>query len=454
MPPAESDDPRRAEALAVLTSTACPFSDLSPELLNSLLATMRVREYGAGELVIRQADQGDDLFVLLDGTAEAFIRHAASDHTKVGEFRPGDVVGEISMLTGEARTADVVAQTPVRALLLSRADFDRVATTHPELRMMLTDVVASRLGTSAYDGLGGKDLHGYRIVRCVGRGGMGTVYEATRLGTSETVALKMLNHRLLYQPGAIQRFRREAEALEGLRHHSIARLYGSFAAYGTQFLVMEFCEGSTLKELLAGGRALDEDVVQRIVGQLAAALLYIHGQGLVHRDVKPSNVMTTRSGWIKLLDFGLVKSDPNWPDGGGANARTVSRSVGLHGTLRYMAPEQFGPGPIDHRADIYGLACVAYEALSGGPVIGGSDLLSMVADKLRFALPPAAQIGGGVSFAMHQFLTRGLDPLPEKRLVDLHRLALWAGPVDLGEPTRLLKNGRDDLPSTSTTRTA
>ena len=199
---------------------------------------------------------------------------------------------------------------------------------------------------------------------------MGIVYEAARISTGEIVALKMLNHGLLYQPGAIHLFKREAESLEALHHDSIAGLHETFSAYGTQFLVMEFCDGATLKELISSGRVLPEEAVKKIVGQLAIVLRYVHSRGLVHRDLKPSNVMVTRSGVVKLLDFGLVKADPTWPDGAGSNARTVSRSVAFHGTPQYMAPEQFGPEPVDYRVDVYGLACLAYEALSGRRVPG------------------------------------------------------------------------------------
>lgn len=431
-----ADNPRLAEALAVLSLRSCPFSVLSSDLRKTLLSTMLLREYGAGEHLMRQADPGDHLLLIVSGTAEAFIRHASSDHTKVGEFGPGDVVGEISLLTGEARTADVVSRTPGRSLLLTTADFHKIADTEPEVRIVLTNVVADRLGKTTYDGLGGKDLHGYRIVRCVGRGGMGIVYEATRLSTGDTVALKMLNHRLLYQSGAIQRFRQEADALKSLHHDSIARLYETFSAYGTQFLVMEFCEGPTLKELISDGRALDEDVVRHIIGQLAGALRYVHGRGLIHRDLKPSNVMVSRSGVVRLLDFGLVKSDPTKPEAGGSDASTWSHSDVLRGTPRYMAPEQFKYEPVDYRVDLYGLACLAYEALSGRPVVEASDLLAIVQEKLQFVLPRRQEIGRGVTSKMHEFLARGLDYRPEKRTIDLDRLAAWAGPVDLGRPTR------------------
>jgi CRP-like cAMP-binding protein len=430
----ERDKVLSAEALKILSSPVCPFRDLRSALLGQLLALTQVLEYDAGEQLIRQGDPGDHLLVILTGSAQAFVHYASSDGTTVGSFGPGDVVGEIGLLTGEPRTADVVARTPVRALRLAVADFWAIANTHPEVRMVLTNVVANRLGKSTYDGLGGKDIHGYRVVRCVGRGGMGIVYEATRVGSSETVALKMLNHRLLYRSGALQRFRREASVLQTLQHRAIARLHDCFSAYGTEFLVMEFCDGATLKIALGRGQGLDEPAVRCLVGQLALALRYVHARGFIHRDLKPSNVIVSPTGEVKLLDFGLVKPNHAPQTQMEPDASTVSAtdSGDMGGTPQYMAPEQFGKKPVDGRVDIYGLACVAYEALSGRPVVQSSDLLATIQEKLAFVLPPASTIGRGVTEEMYQFLERGLDPRPENRTIDLDRLTAWAGPVDLG----------------------
>jgi hypothetical protein len=272
------------EALRVIASTSCPFSSLDAASSKRLLSGMDLLEFGAGDHLIREGQPGDFLLLLLDGIAEAFVHRPPSGRTKLGEFRAGDVVGEISLLTGEARTADVVSRQPVRALRLPVADFQKIADAYPEVRMLLTTVVADRLGKAAYDGLGGKDIHGYRIMQCVGRGGMGIVYQATRIATGEMVALKMLNHALLYRPGAIQRFKREAHSLEGLRHDSIARLHETFSAYGTQFLVMDFYDGVTVKQLISGGCVLVEEAARRLVGQLANVLRYVHGRGLIHRN--------------------------------------------------------------------------------------------------------------------------------------------------------------------------
>jgi eukaryotic-like serine/threonine-protein kinase len=423
------------EIMLGLSSKSRPLSSLSPDALRGLLSAMSLREYDAGQHLIRQGDAGGYLLLILSGTASAFLHHRSGEQTTLSEFGPGDVIGEMSLVTDEPRTADVISRTPVRSLLLSTADFHRLADQHPEVRVLLTNVMADRLGKATYDGLSGKEIHGYQIVRCIGRGGMGIVYEATRLATGETVAMKMMNHRLVYQPGAVQRFRQEAESLKSLQHDSIARLYECFGAYKTQFLVMEFCEGSTLNKLIAARRPLNENVVRKIVGQLAIVLHYVHGQGLIHRDLKPSNIMLTRSGLIKLLDFGLVKLDTVIHRPGSSTDSTVSHSVSFVGTPQYMAPEQFACEAADYRSDFYGLACVAYEALSGRPLIGASDLFRTIQEKLQFVLPPPGGIGRGVTIEMHEFLARGLDHRPEKRDIDLGRLATWAGPVDLGALT-------------------
>jgi serine/threonine protein kinase len=188
---------------------------------------------------------------------------------------------------------------------------------------------------------------------------------------------------------------------------------------------MDFCEGATLYDVIASHGRLEEPVVRRIVGQLAAALRYVHTQGVVHRDLKPSNLMLTRSGVVKLLDFGIVARA--WQ--GGKTSRATDAAGKLFGSLRYMAPEQFSRGVVDNRADFYGLACVAYEALCGEPAIAADDLLEIIQQKMKFALPPAEAIGGGVTSDMHLMLSQGFAYRREDRVMDLDRWSAWAGPV-------------------------
>jgi predicted Ser/Thr protein kinase len=410
---------------------ASPFSILGAETLADLLSVMHLREYEPGESLIRQGDPAEFLLLLLSGYALARVRDFPPDRPPVGDFGPGDVVGEMSLVTDTPRTADVVARTRVRSLCLSASDFHALADRHPDLRVLLTEVVTDRLGHARYDGLGGKDIHGYQIIQCVGRGGMGVVYEARRLATGETVALKMMNHRLVYQLNALRRFRREAATLETLEHPSVARLYEHFSAYKTEFLAMEFCPGKTLGQVIAARGPLKEDLVRRMVGQLAIALRYVHGRGIVHRDLKPSNIVLTSGGAVKLLDFGIVtlEEDSNLSRA----LKTGSYAAAFLGTPRYMAPEQFSGRIADRRADFYGFACVIFEALSGRSVIQASDVFDIVREHAHFTLPGREDIGAGISPEMHDVLVRGLKHNPDERELDLERLATWAAPLDLEE---------------------
>jgi CRP-like cAMP-binding protein len=405
-----------------------PFAILSDSSLADLLAVMHFREFEPGGHLIREGDPAEFLLLILTGQAFARVRNMPPDRPPVGTFGPGDIVGEISLVADEPRTADVVAETHVQSLQLSASDFHSLADRHPDLRLLLTEVVTERLGRATYDGLTGKDIHGYRIVQCVDRGGMGVVYEATRVATGQRVALKMMNHRLIYQLSALRRFRREAAILETLEHPSVARLYEHFSAYKTEFLAMEYCQGPTLRQMIAARGRLKEDELRPVLGQLAAALEYVHSRGIVHRDLKPSNIVVTPGGGIKLLDFGIVTVEEQsdlW------NTLKTTSYPRMIGTPQYMAPEQFSPRATDRRVDYYGVAAVAFEALSGRPLITARDVFDIIREHAQFVLPAREDIGDGISQEMYDVLLGGLEHDPDKRSLDLEKLAKWAAPRHL-----------------------
>jgi serine/threonine-protein kinase len=399
---------------------------LDESVLNGLLAAMECASFRDGEALIRQENPARGLLLLLEGVADVLLRGDRGVRHRVARVGRGEVVGEAALLTGELSSADVVASGPVRALLLPPGEFHRLARENPQIAVVLTRIIADRLGSGDRDMLGDKILKGYRVKRCVGRGGMAVVYEALRVADGERIALKMLSHRLVYDEMALARFREEAKLLQTLRHESLVQLLDRFSAYGTNFLVMEFCPGPSLDRVIERGTALPEAKLRPVVGQLARALDFIHANGVLHRDVKPSNVMLTDEGVVKLMDFGLAHSSEWSADA----TQTLQRP--LVGTPCYMAPEQFRQAPLDGRIDHYALACMVYELLTGASLFEAKDLFGLMEAKQGFRLPPREEVGLGISREMHDLLRRNLDPDPNRRDGSLEAFAAWAGPVEGG----------------------
>jgi serine/threonine protein kinase len=203
------------------------------------------------------------------------------------------------------------------------------------------------------------------IIAYLGQGGMGVVYKARQPMLNRPVALKILLPEKAADPRFAERFTREAQALARLSHPNIVAIHDFGEADGMFYLLMEYVEGSTLRQALRAGQLAPESALA-LVPAICEALEFAHQQGVVHRDIKPENVLLTPQGQVKLADFGIAKlmhPEPTRP------ALTEDRSV--VGTPHYMAPEQIEhPQQVDHRADIYSLGVVFYEMLTGELPLG------------------------------------------------------------------------------------
>jgi len=368
------------------------------------------------------------------GVAYALLRDGDAED-RIATFVSGDLVGEMALVTREPRSATVVAETRVRALFVPTAAFDQLAARHLELAVVLTTVVADRLGQHSRDGFGGKLIEQFRILRCIGRGGMSVVYRAHDESTDEVVALKMMSYRLIYDPAALSRFRREAEIVQALDHPNVARLKRLFAAYHTYFLVMELCEGADLQRLVASRGPLPEREVRAVLGQLARALEYVHARGVVHSDLKPGNVMITRDGVVKLMDFGIAVGSLS------ADDRTRTVHQGVLGTPAFMAPEQLSGQPLDARTDVYAVGCIGYELLTGRRLFDAADFFPLVQQKLTLTLPPVGEIAGGISPELHAFIERAVRVDPAERPASLASLVAWAAPAPAPPPELIAPQG-------------
>ncbi len=217
----------------------------------------------------------------------------------------------------------------------------------------------------------------YQIVGKLGRGGMGTVFEGVNLETGEPAAVKLLSAALAEEEGFRGRFEAEIETLRKLNHPNIVRLFGFGEDDARLFYAMELIDGNSLEEELGRGRRFDWREVVRIVIEICRALRHAHDRGVIHRDIKPGNLLLTADGQVKLSDFGIARLF--------GNTRLTSAGSVL-GTAEYMAPEQAAGKPVDQRTDLYSLGAVMYVLLARRPVFRGNSL-GEVLYKQQFETP-------------------------------------------------------------------
>jgi serine/threonine protein kinase len=258
------------------------------------------------------------------------------------------------------------------------------------------------------DGEGGElpALAGLEVLERIGQGGMGRVYKARHLGLDRPVAVKLLPPEVSGGPDFRARFEREAKILAALDHPNIVRVQDAGVQDEQGYLVMELVEGASLRALIRDG--LDAGRALGIARQVCDALDYAHSRGVVHRDVKPENILVDREGRVKLVDFGLARTVT------AADLR-LTRPLQVMGTPHYMAPEQYeGLGRADHRADLYALGVVLYEMLTGELPVG------------RFP-PPSRK--GRAGPGLDAVVLRALEKEPARRYASAaeFRRALEAG---------------------------
>jgi predicted ATPase/predicted Ser/Thr protein kinase len=262
----------------------------------------------------------------------------------------------------------------------------------------------------------GQLLAGYRVERMLGRGGMGVVYRARQLSLGRAVALKLLAPELASDEGFRARFRREAQLLASLEHPHVLPLYEAGEEEGLLFLAMRYVEGDDLGVLLVPGPLRPERAC-RIVTQLAAALQAAHERGLVHRDVKPANVLLTGTEGEEhayLTDFGLARS---------LEGRGLTRTGEFLGSLDYLAPEQIEHGQADARSDIYALGCLLYACLTGQPPFAREQEAATLWAHLNAEPPAPSQLRPELPAALDDVIATALSKDPEQRYQTAAELA-------------------------------
>jgi ABC-type amino acid transport substrate-binding protein/predicted Ser/Thr protein kinase len=273
----------------------------------------------------------------------------------------------------------------------------------------------------------------YQLQKLIGRGGMGEVYRAYDTRTDRVVAVKVLPPHMAQDETFQRRFRRESQAAAGVQDPHVVPIHGYGEIDGRLYLDMRLIEGRNLGTILQDtDRALPPAFAVKVIEQVATALDAAHAAGLIHRDVKPSNILITDQDFVYLIDFGLART-------AGEPGMTTAGST--LGTLAYMAPERFNGGQIDPRSDIYALTCVLYECLTGSRPYPADSLEQQIAGHMVKPIPrPSATDPKLVAF--DEIIAKGMAKKPERRYQSAAELAAAARRA-LSAPVRLsARSGR------------
>ncbi|MBI5397492.1 MAG: protein kinase [Verrucomicrobia bacterium] len=382
-----------------------PFAGLTRGQSTLLRERLQRCSFPAGERFIRAGDPGDALYLIADGRVE--VRRP--DGQLLALLSKGHFVGEMALLNREPRVADCVAATKVRAWRLAWEDFGPLAAQIPELKLFLTRLVAHRLRWSGKDLLS-RRIGNYEVVEQIGEGGMGWVFRAIQVPQETEVAVKMLPHTLVTRYGFLERFRAEAQILSRLRHENIIAVFDTIEAYGTMFIVMEFVRGLTAREWISAKNKPSPDQVRVIAAGVSAALLHAHKQGIVHRDIKPDNIMVRDDGCVKLMDFGIAQQlDRAGAEPGGF-------------TPQYAAPEILRGEPVAGAADFYSLGITLYELLAGRPPFIGLTSDEWVRLHCESPPRPLRELAPQVPADLEAFVNAALIKEPHQRWTALQPL--------------------------------
>lgn len=246
----------------------------------------------------------------------------------------------------------------------------------------------------------------YEIVRRIGAGGSARVYLARDLILKRDVAVKVLHEEEAQDPSFVKRFQREAQSVARLNHPNIVSVYDWGSVDGTYYMVMEAVNGRNLKEEIARRGALPETEALTIAGQIASALEVAHAHGVIHRDIKPHNILLDEASRVKVADFGIARAT-------GMTQLTATNMVA--GTANYISPEQARGQPVDERSDIYSLGVLLWELLAGHELFNGGSMVEIALRHINDVPPPLRQVRPDISPLTEVVVAKALAKDPARR---------------------------------------
>ncbi len=271
-----------------------------------------------------------------------------------------------------------------------------------------------RSPTKRPDPILNKIYRGYRVLRKLASGGMGAVYVGEQLSLGRRVAIKVLYRNLHEDPTCIERFKREALAVAQIVHPNIVAVLDIFQEDGRHFMIMEYVKGESLLATLRRRKKLDVPFALRLLVQTASALDAAHKKGIIHRDIKPGNLLIATTGQVKVADFGIVKMV--------ADDANLTQTGYILGTPYYLSPEQAMDGETDRRSDIYSLGATFYEMITGKRPFAGRSAAETIRRHIENALIPPSELDPEIPKWVDDIVGRMMEKRPEDRYASCREL--------------------------------
>jgi eukaryotic-like serine/threonine-protein kinase len=249
-------------------------------------------------------------------------------------------------------------------------------------------------------------LDRYEVGPLLGAGGMAEVYEGRDRLLARQVAIKVLQSQYVRDQSFLLRFKREAQAAASLSHPNVVAVYDTGSEDGTHFIVMEFVDGRTLKDVVRQEGPLYPDRAAEICADVSAALVAAHARGLIHRDIKPGNIMLTPDGKVKVMDFGIARA---------TTSETITQTAAVIGTAQYISPEQAQGQTVDYRSDLYSLGCCLFEMLTGTVPFTGATPVAIAYRHVREDPTPPRMLNPDVPPPLEAICLKAMAKLPDNR---------------------------------------
>ncbi|MBF0259165.1 MAG: protein kinase [Desulfamplus sp.] len=382
----------------------------------SFLTDLTLENIRQGDRFILQGEIVNKAYIIQQGSCIELVEKKGVLYP-VGHRGEGDIVGMISLLTGESMGFHVEAETDMDVWSITRENFETVSGQDPDLFAFLTELVADRFDRKGP--IAERTVGKYLITDILGRGGYSIVYKGIHTALEMPVAIKMMRHHLSMRADFMNMFQNEAKIIAQLNHENIVKVFDIESRFKTVFIVYEFLQGEPLIDIIERLKIIPSCLALKYLGQMVSAIAYAGEKGLIHRDINPSNVIVLYNDRIKLIDFGLA-----------CISGTDDFQIG--GNFNYLAPELFDGEPADFRSDIFSLGITAFQMVTGHlpfPSDNPQQLMKMIRSS---PIPDPGTIVQNLSERLRSLIIKSCRINPEERFQTPNELHEWLDTIESG----------------------